>query len=179
VKGKPMNLRTLALAAGLSSCSVAALANSGHVIQVHHGATCISFVTLEDANAICGVNNVFLANGTVNSVCMAALPWYGIGISTDPTQTALTVSQLPSFIAWGNAIEAAFHETQAVFGAEDVQVREGFSVTPAEAALLLGPSSELGFVTNTTPLSCVDIDAGGTRNIISVTNLNTPPGPNQ
>src|ERR1700739_4969281 len=101
------------LALGIA-LSAPALANNGHVIQVHHGANCVEFALWEDGIAVCGESNVFLANGTVNSACMALLPWYGIGIVTDPSQTALTVSQLPLFVAGTSAIDTAFHQEPAL-----------------------------------------------------------------
>lgn len=171
-------MRKIVILVGSIALSTPALANNGHVTQVHHGANCVEFVTLEEATSTCGASNVF-SNGTVSSACMANLQWYGIGISTDPTQTALTVSQLPSFIAWTSAIDTAFDETQAVFAVEDVQLGEGFSLPTAENNLLLGPSSALGFTPNGQELTCANIDASGTHSVVSVGNLNTPPAPNQ
>jgi hypothetical protein len=34
--------------------STPALANSGHILQVHHGADCVEFALVEDANTTCG-----------------------------------------------------------------------------------------------------------------------------
>jgi len=53
--------------------STAALANSGHIIQVHHSADCVEFALLEDANTTCGPN-VYLS-GTLNPECGALIPW--------------------------------------------------------------------------------------------------------
>jgi hypothetical protein len=36
--------------------STPALANSGHILQVHHGADCVEFALVEDANTTCGPN---------------------------------------------------------------------------------------------------------------------------
>ena len=147
------------------------LANSGHPIQVHRGADCIEFATLEDAIAVCGgINNVYLANGTVNPSCLSETPWYAVStsaVAADPTQ-------LPTFLAWSGAIETAFHETQAVAGILDVQQGEGFGVPTWEYNLLWGPGSALGFNTGAA-LTCKNMAVQGTHSAIAISNLNTPP----
>jgi len=155
-----------------------ALAQSGHVIQVHHGADCVEFAIWEDAIATCGASMVFLSSGTVNSACMSLVPWYGIETGQGTGQTPLTVAQLPFFIAGTSAIDTAFYEWQGVNGALDVQVLgQGLAETSNETALLLGPSSALGF-TGIGTLTCKDINnAGATHTVTSVANLNTPPAP--
>lgn len=156
-----------------------AMAKTGHVIQVHRGNDCVEFVLLEDATAVCGANNVFLPGGAVNGSCVANVPWYGIATGQGVGQTELTIAQLPFFIAATSAIETAFHETQAVFGAEDVQVGEGFPLPSAENVLLLGPGSMIGFNPQG-PLTCKNIDAAtGTHTVTAIWNINTPPGPFQ
>jgi hypothetical protein len=157
-----------------------AMAKTGHVIQVHHGGDCVEFVLWEDAIAVCGASNVFLSGGAV-SACVANAQWYGIATGQGAGQTELTLGQLPFFIAAAGAIETAFHETQGAFGAEDVQqLGEGFPVTSAENALLLGLGSSIGFTPQGTSLTCKNIDAAtGTHTVTSIGNINTPPGPNQ
>jgi|SRR6516162_2268441 len=159
--------------------SAPALANSGHVIQVHHGYDCVEFALWEDAIVQCGASNVFLSNGTVNSACLANVPWYGIETGQGVGQTELTLGQLPFFVAGTSAIDTAFHETQAVFGAEDVQIGEGFSVPSLENSLLTGPSSAIGFNPSAS-LTCKNIDAAtGTHTVTGIAKINTPPGPDQ
>ena len=138
-----------------------AMALTGHVIQVHHGTDCVEFAILEDANAVCGSTNVFLSNGTVNSACLANVPWYGIATGQGVGQAELTVGQLPFFIASTIAIDTAFQETQAVVGLE------------------VGSNSAIGF-TPLGSLTCKNIDAvPATHTVTSIGNINTPPGPNQ
>jgi hypothetical protein len=76
---------------------------------------------------------------------MATVPWYGIGTGQGDGQTELTLGQLPFFIAASSAIDTAFQEWQAVNGAVDVQIGEGFTGTSTESTLLFGPSSAIGF----------------------------------
>lgn len=171
--------KALALTAALLAATPA-IAKTGHVIQVHHGNDCVEFVLWEDAAAVCGgASNVF-SNGAVNA-CVANAPWYGIATGQGVGQTELTLAQLPFFIAGTSAIDTAFHETQAVFGAEDVQLGEGFSIPSSENSLLVGPSSAIGF-SPAAPLTCKNIDDAtgtGTHTATSIANINTPPGPYQ
>jgi hypothetical protein len=169
-----------ALAFGAALLAVTpAMAHTGHVIQVHHGNDCVEFVLWEDAIAVCGAGNVFLSNGTVNGACLANVPWYGIGTGQGVGQTALTLGQLPFFIAGTSAIDTAFQEWQAVNGAVDVQSGEGFLIPSIENTLLFGPSSAIGFNPGAS-LTCKNIDAAtGTHTVTSIGNINTPPGPNQ
>ena len=81
------------------------------------------------------------------NACVANAPWYGIATGQGAGQTALTLGQLPFFIAGTSAIDTAFHEWQAVNGAVDVQNGEGLPGTSTENTLLFGPSSEIGFNT--------------------------------
>ena len=156
-----------------------AMAKTGHVIQVHHGSDCVEFALLEDADAVCGASNVFLSNGTVNGTCLATVPWYGIGTGQGVGQSELLPAQLPFFIAGTSAIDTAFQEMQAVFGAEDVQSGEGFSVPSSENSVLAGPASAIGFDPGGS-LTCKNIDAAtGTHTVTGIQNINTPPGPNQ
>ena len=159
-----------------------AIAKTGHVIQVHHGNDCVEFVLWEDAIQQCGANNVFLSNGTVNGACLANVQCYGIATGQGVGQTALTLGQLPFFIAGTSAIDTAFHEWQALNGAVDVQIGEGFpfSTLSTENTLLFGPSSAIGFTPQGTSLTCKNIDAApGTQTVTSIGNINAPPGPNQ
>lgn len=159
--------------------ATAAMAKTGHVIQVHHGLDCVEFALLEDADAVCGASNVFLSNGTVNGTCLATVPWYGIETGQGVGQTELTPGQLPFFIAGTSAIDTAFHETQAVFGLEAVQLAENFPVPPTENSLLLGPTSAIGFDPGAS-LTCKNIDAAtGTHTVTGVADINTPPSPEQ
>jgi hypothetical protein len=172
--------RTLAFVSALL-VTTPAMANKGHVIQVHHGSDCVEFVLLEDALTVCGADNVFLSNGTVNGTCLANVPWYGIATGQGSGQTALMVAQLPFFIAGTSAIDTAFHEWQGVNGAVDVQTGEGFpfSTISTEYTLLFGPSSAIGFTPGAS-FSCKNIDAAtGTHTVTSIGNINTPPGPFQ
>ena len=73
-----------------------ALANSGHILQVHHGADCVEFALVEDANKTCGPN--VYVGGTLNPECTALIPWYGISAGEGVGQTPLTASQLPFFL---------------------------------------------------------------------------------
>jgi hypothetical protein len=155
------------------------MAKTGHVIQVHHSFDCFEFVLWEDAQNACGPTNVFLPNGTVNGACLANVPWYGIATGGGVGQTELTLGQLPFFIAGTSAIDTAFHETQAAFGAEDVQTGENIPIPSSENSLLLGLGSSIGFNPGAS-LTCKNIDAAtGTHTVTSVANINTPPGPNQ
>ena len=52
--------------------STPALANSGHILQVHHGADCVEFALVEDANTKWGPN-VYIG-GTLNPECTALIP---------------------------------------------------------------------------------------------------------
>ena len=76
--------------------STPALANSGHILQVHHGADCVEFALVEDANTKWGPN-VYIG-GTLNPECTALIPWYGISAGEGVGQTPLTASQLPFFL---------------------------------------------------------------------------------
>ena len=116
----------------------------------------------------------------MNGACIANVPWYGIATGQGVGQTELTIGQLPFFIAGTSAIDTAFHETQAVFGAENVQLGEGFSIPSSENSLLVGPSSAIGFNPQGISLTCRNIDAAtGTHTVTSIGNINTSPGPNQ
>ena len=90
--------------------SAPALANSGHVIQVHHGYDCVEFALWEDAIVQCGASNVFLSNGTVNSACLANVPWYGIETGQGVGQTELTLGQLP--FLWPVPVPSTLHFTK-------------------------------------------------------------------
>jgi hypothetical protein len=115
----------------------------------------------------------------VNGASLANVPWYGIETGQGGGQTELTVGQLPFFIAGTSAIDTAFHETQAAFGAEDVQTGENIPIPSSENSLLLGLGSSIGFDLSD-PLTCKNIDAAtGTHTVTSIANINTPPGPNQ
>jgi hypothetical protein len=159
--------------------AIPAMAKTGHVIQVHRGGDCVEFVLWEDAIAQCGPGNVFLSGGAVNDACLANVPWYGIATGGGVGQTELTLGQLPFFIAGTSAIDTAFHETQAAFGAEDVQTGENIPIPSSENSLLLGLGSSIGFNPGAS-LTCKNIDAAtGTHTVTSIGNINTPPGPNQ
>jgi hypothetical protein len=170
--------KALAFTASLLAATPA-MAKTGHVIQVHHGNDCVEFVLWEDAIQQCGASNVFLSGGAVNGACLANVQWYGIATGRGVGQTALTLGQLPFFIAGTSAIDTAFHEWQAVNGAVDVQNGEGLPGTPTENTLLFGPGSALGF-TSQGALVCKNIDAAsGTHTTTAVSNLNVPPAPTQ
>jgi hypothetical protein len=170
--------KALAFTASLLAVTPA-MAKTGHVIQVHRGNDCVEFALLEDANAVCGASDVFLSGGAVNGACLANVPWYGIATGQGVGQTELTLGQLPFFIAGTSAIDTAFHETQAAFGAEAVQTGENIPIPSSENSLLLGLGSSIGFNPGAS-LTCKNIDAAtGTHTVTSIGNINTPPGPNQ
>ena len=163
--------------------SAPAFANHGHIIQVHHGADCVTFALYEDAINICGVNNIFnsvITGGSVNPACMAQLPWYGITVAG-----RTTIPQLATFIGQTNAIDLVFSEFRANWNLLNSDaIIEGYSTVTTQYAeleeLLLGDNnSALGFDTMGT-LTCRDIDAAdATRTVIGAANLNTPPGSTQ
>ena len=163
--------------------SAPAFANHGHIIQVHHGADCVTFALYEDAINICGVNNIFnsvITGGSVNPACMAQLPWYGITVAG-----RTTIPQLATFIGQTNAIDLVFSEFRANWNLLNSDaIIEGYSTATTQYAeleeLLLGDNnSALGFNTNGT-LTCRDSDAAdATRTVTGAGNLNTPPGSTQ
>ena len=163
--------------------SAPAFANHGHIIQVHHGADCVTFALYEDAINIWGVNNIFnsvITGGSVNPACMAQLPWYGITVAGNTT-----IPQLAMFISKTNAIDFVFSEFRANWNLLNSDaIIEGYSTATTQYAeleeLLLGDNnSALGFNTNGS-LTCRDVDAAdATRTVTGAGDLNTPPGSTQ
>ena len=149
--------------------------NSGHILQVHHGADCVEFALVEDANTACGPN--VYVGGTLNPECTALIPWYGIGTGEGVGQTPLTTSQLPFFIDASSAIDTAYRLYQSELQLEYTQAGiQGVIVinNPSEVASL-DTTSAIGFTVNGT-LSCKNISAAtGTHTVNNVGNLNTPP----
>jgi hypothetical protein len=155
--------------------STPALANSGHILQVHHGADCVEFALVEDANKTCGPN--VYVGGTLNPECTALIPWYGISAGEGVGQTPLTASQLPFFLDASSAIDTAYRLYQSELQLEYAQAGiQGVIVidNPSEVASL-DTTSAIGFTVNGT-LTCKDISAAsGTHTVNSIGNLNTPP----
>jgi hypothetical protein len=154
--------------------STPALANSGHILQVHHGADCVEFALVEDANTACGPN--VYVGGTLNPECTALIPWYGIGTGEGVGQTPLTTPQLPFFVDTTSAIDTAYRLYQSELQLEYAQAGiQGVIVinNPSEVASL-DTTSAIGFTVNGT-LTCKNISATtGTHTVNSVRNLNTP-----
>jgi hypothetical protein len=170
-------MRKTVMATIVALISTPALANSGHIIQVHHGLDCVEFALLEDANTTCGPNVYISGTGTLNPECGALIPWYGISAGEGVGQTPLTASQLPFFIDSTSAIDTAYRLYQSELQLEYAQAGiQGVIVinNPSEVASL-DTTSAIGFVVNGT-LTCKDIsETAGTHTVNSVANLNTPP----
>jgi hypothetical protein len=168
-------MRKTLMATIVALISTSALANSGHILQVHHGADCVEFALVEDANTTCGPN-VYIG-GIINPECTALIPWYGISAGEGVGQTPLTASQLPFFIDSASAIDTAYRLYQSELQLEYAQAGiQGVIVinNPSEVASL-DITSAIGFVVNGT-LTCKDISGTtGTHTVNSVANLNTPP----
>jgi hypothetical protein len=168
----------IAAIAGLSVCAftVPVFANSGHIIQVHHGADCVEFVLLEDAPPAC-----VPSPGVVDDVCLAIanVPWYGVA-----TGPQLTVGQIPFFTAATSAIDTAYrayvNELQIVIVQNALGAVFGGSVSPAEKAAL-DKTSLVGFTPNGGTFACrnLGLPAGNTHPVASVGNINIPAVPNQ
>jgi hypothetical protein len=152
--------------AALSLFATPILADSGHVIQVHHGHDCIEFTTFEEAAKICGANNVYGQNGAVNATCLKAAHWFAVSDN----------DQLSFYIAAVQAIDTAYGEWQGVNAYLDQRQGEGYGDDAKETDWPLASSSALGFTTDGTVV-CGNIDGayGQKETVYHVGNLNLPP----
>jgi hypothetical protein len=180
-----MRKAIIAAIAALSACALTlpVYAVTGHIIQVHHGADCVEFVLLEDANPASCVQET----GALDDACLArpGVLWYGV--PTGPAssgQPQLTVGQI---IAETSAIDTAYKAYSNLFQLELVQnallISFGFtnSVVDPRQQALHDQTSLVGFTVNNTTLNCKNLgDANGMSHPVGmVGNINIPPSINQ